>query len=305
MSPKSTKGDRGVGGVRSGRSPPSDGGGRVATKSPSGKGGRHRREPPFPRREGRVTLVGAGPGDPGLLTLKGRQALESADVVIYTGSLIHPDMLQFAPRGAERFDSAGMTLEEIHASVRKGVAMGNHVVRLHDGDPHIFGALQEQVELLEKDRIPYTVVPGVSSVFAAAAAIGRELTVPEVAQAILLTRGEHRTPLPVPLHQVARPGTTIVLYLSAGIPQAIQEELLQVYPPETPAAAVYRASWPDQKVVWTTLGELPEALRRESITKTAILLVGPGLTARGKASRLYDKKFSHGYREVKRNGEEE
>lgn len=263
---------------------------------------------------GRVVFVGAGPGDPDLITVKGLRVLRSADAVVFAGSLISPGLMALFPEKAERWDSAKMTLEEIHEAVVRAVRRGKCVVRLHDGDPAIFGALEEQLHLLEKEGISYELIPGVSSFLAAAAALGQELTIPEVSQTIIISRAEGRTPVPEreSLRSLASHGAVVALFLSAGLAaRACRDLQTGGLPPDTPAMAVYRASWPDQLVVRGTLADLPRLMREASINKTAILLAGPALGTPRKGygtwgangsrprSKLYDPSFTHGYRKAK------
>lgn len=264
-----------------------------------------------------MIFVGAGPGDPDLITVKGLRALRSADAVVFAGSLISPGLQALFPPEAERWDSASMTLEEIHGAVVRAVREGKTVVRLHDGDPSLFGALEEQLHLLERDGIPYELVPGVSSFLAAAAALGQELTIPEVSQTVIITRAGGRTPVPEreSLKSLASHGAVIALFLSAGLAaRACRDLQAGGLPPETPAAAVYRASWPDQRVIRGTLADLPRKMREASVDKTAIILAGPALGTPRKGystwgtngsmprSRLYDPSFTHGYRKGKPAG---
>lgn len=267
-----------------------------------------------PPAGGKVIFVGAGPGDPGLITVKGLRALKSADAVVFAGSLISPGILALFPEKAKRWDSASMTLEEIHEAVVKAARRGKTVVRLHDGDPAIFGALEEQLHLLERDGVPYELVPGVSSFLAAAAALGQELTIPEVSQTLIITRAEGRTPVPEreSLRSLAPHGAVVALFLSAGLAaRACRDLQAGGMRPDTPAMAVYRASWPDQLVVRGTLDDLPGKMREASIDKTAIILAGPALGTPRKGyrtwgangsrprSRLYDPSFTHGFRKAK------
>ncbi|MEM3164581.1 MAG: precorrin-4 C(11)-methyltransferase [Halobacteria archaeon] len=274
-------------------------------------------EPAKRARGGRVIFVGAGPGDPGLITVKGLRALKSADAVVFAGSLISPGMKALFPRRAERWDSAKMTLEEIHEAAVEAVRRGKTVVRLHDGDPAIFGALEEQLRLLEEDEVPYELVPGVSSFLAAAAALGQELTIPEVSQTVIISRAEGRTPVPEreSLKSLASHGAVVALFLSAGLAgRACRDLRAGGLPPDTPAMAVYRASWPDQRVVRGTLADLPQRMREASMDKTTLILAGPALgtprkgystwgpNGRRPRSRLYDPSFTHGYRKAKPGG---
>ncbi|MDN5375699.1 MAG: precorrin-4/cobalt-precorrin-4 C11-methyltransferase [Thermacetogenium sp.] len=247
---------------------------------------------------GIVYFVGAGPGDPELITLKGKRLLQEAGLVLYAGSLVNKELLNFVCPGVPCHDTAGLTLEEALALIKEGVAAGKTVVRLHTGDPALYGAVQEQMDALEREGIPYRVVPGVSSFLAAAALLGRELTVPGGTQTVILTRQGGRTPVPPQesLKELGRHGSTICLFLSAGLLQQAAADLMLHLSPETPAAIVERASWPDERVIRTTLGNLADAARSAGITRTALVFVGDFLASRGKRSLLYDPHFSHGYR---------
>lgn len=251
-----------------------------------------------------VYLVGAGPGDPDLMTIKGRRLLSEADVVVYAGSLIPPEVLTMAPDSAELHDSAKMTLEQIVEVIVAAVRAGKKVVRLASGDPTIFGASAEQSEALAKAGIKLETVPGVSSFTAAAAALGQELTLPEICQTVILTRAAGRTPMPdnEKLRELATHRTGIVLFLSATLGKDIQRDLIDGgYSPDTPVAIAYRVTWPDQRVIRGRLDDLAELLRREKIMKTALILVGEfardrGARSKHTRSKLYDPSFSHGYR---------
>lgn len=245
----------------------------------------------------KVYFVGAGPGDPELLTLRGKKLLEEADVVVYAGSLIPTEMLALAPH-AERFDSAKMTLEEIMPVMIEAAKVGKKVVRLASGDPSIYGALGEQTERLHAAGVEFEIVPGVSSFTAAAAVLAKELTVPEVAQSIILTRSEGRTTLPAleKLPLLAAHKTTLVIFLSAYLVERMQKDLLTAYPSDTPCAVVYKATWPDQKIIRCSLSDLAQRVREEMITMTAIMIVGEALRTEGKRSKLYDPTFSHSFR---------
>lgn len=249
---------------------------------------------------GKVYFVGAGPGDPKLITLRGKEILEQADVVVYAGSLVNPVVLEYSKKGAALHDSAELTLEQIGAIICGAVESGKLVVRLASGDPSIYGAVEEMSDILKNGEIPFEVVPGVSSFTAAAAALQCELTVPDLVQTVILTRAEGRTKMPPKesLEELAKHGATMALFLSAALARRVQERLLTAYSPDTPVAVVYKASWPDQKIVRGTLGELADIMRREKIAMTAMIIVGKCLTARGHKSRLYDKTFSHGFRKA-------
>lgn len=248
----------------------------------------------------KIYFVGAGPGDPDLITVRGRKLLEEADVVVFAGSLIPKETLAYAVH-ARLYDSAKMTLEEILPVMIEAAHAGKKVVRLASGDPSIYGALGEQTERLRAADIDYEIVPGVSSFTAAAAALGKELTAPDVAQSVILTRSEGRTKLPdlekLPLLAAHR--TTLVIFLSAHLIEKLQEDLLTAYPADTPCTVVYKVSWPDQKLICCMLSELARRVREEEITMTAIIIVGEALRAEGKRSKLYDPDFTHSFRRKK------
>lgn len=250
-----------------------------------------------------VHFIGAGPGDAELITVKGARLLREADVVVYAGSLVDRELVRtYAPR-AEVYDSAAMTLEETTAVLAQAVADGKRAVRLHTGDPSIYGAIQEQMVELDRLGIAYAVVPGVTSAFAAAASLKQELTLPEVSQTVIITRLAGRTPVPEreKLAEIARIGATLVIYLSVSMVEQVVAELLQgAYTPATPVAVVSRASWPDEETVEGTLADIAGKVRDAGIGKQAIILVGDVLKARREGlkskSFLYDKGFSHEFR---------
>ncbi len=245
-----------------------------------------------------VIFVGAGPGDPELLTVRATRLLQSSRCCIYAGSLISPEVLALIPSSAKRYDSATMTLDEIVAVCRQAQAEDLDVVRLHSGDPSIYGAIREQMRRLDALGIAYEVVPGVSAFQAAAAALRTELTAPEISQTIILTRVGGRTPVPESqeLHRLAQARATICLYLSVQKIDELAATLATAYGTECPAAAVYHASWPDQKVIRATLGTIAAAVGKEHVGRTALIIVGQALGEDGPASRLYDSGFAHGYR---------
>jgi len=251
-----------------------------------------------------VLFVGAGPGDPELITVKGLKALQQADVVVYAGSLVNPALLAECPPGCEVHDSAPLTLEQVVDLLVGGAKSGKRVVRLHTGDPSLYGAIQEQFERLAAAGIDYRVVPGVTAAFAAAASLKQELTLPEVSQTLVLTRLAGRTPVPESeqLANIAAIGGTVCLYLSVGMMDRVVEELLAggVFSPATPVAVVSRASWPDERSVEGTLADIAGKVAAAGITRHALILVGEALAARakgvGKLSKLYDADFEHGYR---------
>ncbi len=246
-----------------------------------------------------IHFVGAGPGDPELLTVKGQKLLQSAGCIIYAGSLVNPALLALAKDGCSICNSAEMTLEQVLSAMEAAEKTGEDTVRLHTGDPCIYGAIREQMDALEKRGIVYDVTPGVSSFCGAAAAVRAEYTLPGISQTVILTRMEGRTPVPERerLADLAQHGASMVLFLSAGMLKEVQEALLQgAYTEETPAALVYKATWPEEKVVRCTVGTLPACGKAAGITKTALVLVGQFLGEHGERSRLYDPNFTTGYR---------
>jgi precorrin-4/cobalt-precorrin-4 C11-methyltransferase len=249
-----------------------------------------------------VIFVGAGPGDPELITVKGQKALAGADLVLYAGSLVSPAVLGWANPAAELVDTAKLDLAEICARIMAGHRDGRRVVRVHSGDPSLFGAIQEQLEVLERENIPCLVIPGVTAAFAAAAALAQELTLPEVTQTVILTRTAGRTPVPEreALHDLARHGATLVIYLSIKLIESVVAELTPAYGPTTPVVVAYRVSWPDQRLIRGTLATIAGLVKASGIERQALIMVGPALGARDgelKArSKLYDQGFSHGFR---------
>lgn len=246
----------------------------------------------------KIYIVGSGPGDPELMTVKGMRLLQEADIVVHAGSLVNPVVLKYARPDAVLHDSALMVLEEIVKVMLDGVNAGKKVVRLASGDPSIFGTVGEMTGPLLKAGLEFEIVPGVSSSLAGAAVLKRELTVPEVAQTVILTRCEGRTPMPAleNLKDLASHQTTMVIFLSVQLAGKVEAELLVAYPPETPIAIVYKASWPDEQVIRGTLENLQSLVREHKITKTALIYVGQFLTAEGTRSRLYDASFTHSFR---------
>lgn len=245
-----------------------------------------------------VSFIGAGPGDPELLTIKGKRLIDSADIIIYAGSLVNPKVLADAKKDARIFNSASMTLEEVLDVMQKGEAAGKKVVRVHTGDPAIYGAHREQMDALDRMGITYEVIPGVSSFLATAAALKKEYTLPGVSQTVILTRMEGRTPMPEgeKLLDLARHRATMVIFLSVGMLEEMCAALRQAYRPDTPAAVVYKASWEDEKIVRGTLTDLPQKVKESGIRKTALTVVGDFLGDDYELSRLYDKTFTHEFR---------
>lgn len=248
-----------------------------------------------------VHIVGAGPGAPDLITLRGAELLKSADVVIYAGSLVNPALLKLCRPDCEIHNSAKMTLEAVVAVIARAEREGKVTVRLHTGDPSLFGAIREQMDELEKLNIEYDVTPGVSSFCGAAAALGAEYTLPAVSQSLIITRMAGRTPVPEreKLSAMSTSGASMVLFLSAGLLEGVTSELVNgAYTEDTPAAIVYKATWPEQKVVRCTVGTLARAAEENGIHETALILVGDFLRGTVERSRLYDPGFTTAFREA-------
>lgn len=259
-----------------------------------------------------VLFVGAGPGDPELITVAGRRALEEADLVVYAGSLVSPQMLGWCRTSAETVDSAGLNLPQIIERLARGQRQGQKVVRLHTGDPSLYGALREQLDALDGLAVPWRIIPGVTAAFAAAASLGLEYTLPEVCQSLIITRAPGRTPVPAgeDLASLAAHGASVAIYLSTGQGQTVSTALSEALGADAPLAVVYRASWPDEKILWTTARTLPQDLKAAGLKRQALILAGPAVAARaaGKGapvSRLYDAGFSHGYRQGQGQGTDE
>ena len=247
-----------------------------------------------------VHFVGAGPGAPDLITLRGAELLKRADVIIYAGSLVNPALLAYAKEGCRVYNSAEMTLEQVIAVLEDAERGGLESVRLHTGDPSVYGAIREQMDALDRLGIPYDDTPGVSSFCGAAASLRAEYTLPGVSQSVIITRVAGRTPVPEAesIAEMARHGASMVLFLSAGMLDKLQAELLKgAYTENTPAAIVYKATWPEEKVVRCTVGTLAESGAREGIRKTALVLVGDFLGAAYERSKLYDPAFTTEFRE--------
>ena len=246
-----------------------------------------------------VHFVGAGPGAPDLITQRGAALLQGADCIIYAGSLVNPALLGLAKPGCALYNSAEMTLEQVLDTIRAAEKAGGTTVRLHTGDPCLYGAIREQMDALDAAGISYDDTPGVSSFCGAAAALNAEYTLPTVSQTVIITRMEGRTPVPEKekLASLASHGATMVIFLSIGLIDKVQETLLQgAYTSATPAAVVYKASWPEQKIVRCTVGALAESTRRNGITKTALIVVGDFLGTRYERSKLYDPSFTTAFR---------
>lgn len=248
-----------------------------------------------------IHFVGAGSGADDLITVRGARLIAQADVVIYAGSLVNPALLKNCKPDCEIFDSASMTLEEVLAVMDKAESEGKTTVRLHTGDPSIYGAIREQMDALDARGYAYDITPGVSSFCGAAAALKAEYTLPNVSQTVIITRAEGRTPVPEKeqLRALAAHGSTMVLFLSTGLLEKAQQELISGgYSPDTPAAIVYKATWPDEKVFRCTVSTLAETARENQITKTALITVGGFLGSEYDRSLLYDPGFTHGCREA-------
>lgn len=246
-----------------------------------------------------VHFVGAGPGAPDLITLRGAEYLKNANVVIYAGSLVNPVLLGLCPADCRIFNSAEMTLEQVLAVIDQAEGEGKDTIRLHSGDPCLYGAIHEQMDVLKTKNIPFDLTPGVSSFCGAAAAVEREYTLPGISQTVIITRMAGRTPVPEGerMAALAAHGATMVIFLSASLLEGLQEALLQgAYTDQTPAALVYKATWPEEKVVHCTLGQLAQTGRDHGISQTALVLVGDFLNGSYDRSRLYAPDFSTGYR---------
>jgi precorrin-4/cobalt-precorrin-4 C11-methyltransferase len=251
---------------------------------------------------GKVTFIGAGPGAPDLITLRGAAAIGAADVVIWASSLVHPGVLEHASTTAEIVDSAELPMEGVLPYYERAAAEHLAVARVHSGDPALWGAVQEQLDRCAGLGLDTEIVPGVSSFTAAAAAIGRELTIPEVAQSVILTRlGGGKTPMPPGerVAEFARHGTTMALFLSAARSSQLQDELLSGgYPPDTPCVVAYQVTWPDELIIHTVLQDLAATVKERKLWKHTLVLVGPALAATGSRSHLYHPGHFHGYRKA-------
>ncbi len=251
----------------------------------------------------KVWFIGAGPGAPDLLTLRGAKLIAEADLVVWARSLVDEGVLEHARPGAEIVESTTIPLEGVRELYERAAREDLKIARVHSGDPSLWGAVLEQIELCEELGLDWEIVPGVSSLGAAAAAIGRELTVPEVAQSVILTRRASRTPMPEgeDIKSFAAHGTTMAIFLSAARPRLLQEELLEGgYAPQTPCAIVYKASWPDEQVIECPLSELANRIREAGFTRQALVFVGPGLGMGGTRSHLYSPGFSHSFRKAQK-----
>ena len=246
-----------------------------------------------------IHFIGAGPGAADLITVRGARLLREADVIIYAGSLVNPALLENKKEDCAVYDSASMTLEDVIDVMKATEASGGTTVRLHTGDPSLYGAIREQMDRLDELEIAYDVTPGVSSFSGAAAALEAEYTLPEVSQSVIITRMAGRTPVPEreKLSKMASHGCTMVLFLSTGLLEDVERELMEGgYEPDTPAAIVYKATWPEQRVYRCTVSTLARTAQENQVTKTALITVGGFLSGQYERSKLYDPGFTHGYR---------
>ncbi|MBR2777815.1 MAG: precorrin-4 C(11)-methyltransferase [Prevotella sp.] len=250
-------------------------------------------------KKGHIEIVGAGPGDPDLVSVRGRKMLERADLILYAGSLVPKALTECHKPGAMVRSSADMNLEEQCALMKEHYDKGHFIVRLHTGDPCIFGAIQEQMAFFDQQGMHYHITPGISSFLAAAAELQSQFTIPERTQTIILTRGEGRTPMPEKeqLHLLAKSQSTMCIFLSAAIVDDVQRELLEEYPEDTPVAACYHLTWPDQKIYRGKLKDLAKIVHDNKLTLTTMLVVGEAIDNRQGLSALYDKHFTHLFRQ--------
>ena len=251
-----------------------------------------------------VHFVGAGPGAPDLITVRGKRLLEEADVIIYAGSLVNPRLLEYSKDICTIYNSAGMTLENVISVIQKAESAGKTTVRLHTGDPSLYGAVREQMDALDDLGIPYDSCPGVSSFCGAASSLNLEYTLPGISQSVVLTRMEGRTPVPEKedIRAWASHQATMVIFLSAGMLPQLEKQLMEGgYEPDTPAAIVYKATWEDEKILVCTVGTLAGTAEKNGISRTALILVGNVLfPASHERSKLYDPSFTTGYREAEK-----
>jgi precorrin-4/cobalt-precorrin-4 C11-methyltransferase len=248
-----------------------------------------------------VYFVGSGPGDPELITIKARKLLESANLVIYSGSLLNPEILKYAKKEAKLYDAALLNRDQIFSYLMNTTKKGELAIRFHDGDPTLFSTIREQIDKLEKEGIKCKVVPGITAIFGAASSLNLELTLPGITQTLIITRAEFRTPVPERerISELAKHGSTMVFYLSVHLIKEVVEELLKggSYTLDTPAAVVYKATWKDEKIIKGKLKDIIEKTKQEKIIKTALIIVGNVLEPiEYQLSKVYDSEFTHGYR---------
>jgi precorrin-4/cobalt-precorrin-4 C11-methyltransferase len=247
-----------------------------------------------------ILFTGAGPGAPDLITVRGMKALQTADYILYAGSLVPEAVLTWAGDGAQKVSSAGMHLDEMVDAMADVWSKGLRVVRLHTGDPSLYGAIAEQMRLLDRRRIPYEVIPGVTAAFGAAAALKVEYTVPEQSQTLIFTRISGRTPVPEKesLESLAAHNASMAIYLSAGMAEKVQNILSRTYGPDAPVAVAYRVSHPEEQIFVTVVERLSETMAENKINRLALIIIGPFLeTEKDARSLLYDRTFAHGYRD--------
>src|SRR5919204_3623894 len=248
-----------------------------------------------------VYFVGSVPGDPELITLRAKKLVEEADIIVYSGSLLNPTILQYAKKNAQLYDAAIIDREKIYHILHNSAKEGKVVIRFHDGDPALFSTIREQIDMLEADGIKCNVVPGVTALLGAAADMNLELTLPGVTQTLIITRAELRTPVPEreSIAELAKHGATMAFYLSVHLIQDVVAELKKggIYTDSTPAAVVYRATWEDEKIIKGTLGDIARRTKEAKIIKTALIIVGDVIApAKYEYSKVYDASFTHGYR---------
>jgi precorrin-4/cobalt-precorrin-4 C11-methyltransferase len=251
-----------------------------------------------------INFVGAGPGAKDLITMRGHKLLTEADVVIYAGSLVNKELLSYTKEGCEIHNSASMTLEEVIEIMKKAEGENKSTVRLHTGDPSIYGAIREQIDILISENIDYAVVPGVSSFCGAAAVLGAEYTLPDISQSVIITRMEGRTKTPEreSIRSFAAHKTSMALFLSSSLTKELEIELIEGgYEKSTPVAIVYKATWPEQKIFRCTIDTLHQTMTENNITKTALILAGNFLGDKYERSELYNPAFTHEYRQGKHN----
>ncbi len=258
-------------------------------------------------QENTVYFVGSGPGDPELITIKAKRLLENADIVIYSGSLLNLEILNFAKKGATLYDAAKLDRNEIYEILRDSTKNGKLAIRFHDGDPAIFSTIREQIDKLEKDEINCKVIPGITSLLGEAASMNLELTLPGITQTIIISRAEFRTAVPdrEKISELAKHGATMAFYLSVHLLDRVIEELLKggVYDNETPVAIVYKATWEEEKIIKGTIGTISKKVREERIVKTALIIVGDVISPKKyEFSKVYDSQFTHGFRRSKEKG---
>lgn len=246
-----------------------------------------------------ISFIGAGPGDPDLITVKGKKLIAEADIIIYAGSLVNPEVLAGAKPTAQIHNSASMTLEDVIAVMKEGEEKGLKVVRVHTGDPAIYGAHREQMDALDELGIKYEIIPGVSSFLATAAVLKKEYTLPGVSQTVIITRMEGRTPMPPQesISSLAKHHSTMIIFLSVGMMDELVAALQEGYEATTPVAVVYKATWEDQKIVMGTLADIAGKVKEAGIKKTALTVVGDFLGDEYELSKLYDKTFTHEFRQ--------